>query len=264
MGKWFFNSVAALFAVLTLVMVGIVVAIAADAMDPPLFAPEKVVILPTRAVFSSPTPGPSWTPSNTPLPTGTFTPTPPFTPLPTFTPTITNTPGPTGTFTLTPTRTPAPPTFTPTRTPTPTASSTPTITPLPTGPTPTPQNTLSAYPFIVQPSSLILREYSPEPDGCTWQGVGGQVTTARGEPVKGIQVRVVGDSGGAWSARSGTNQTYGAAGWEIKVSSETNNGRYEVSLWANGVQVSPSVVIVFPNACQQNLATVNFIQTRPY
>jgi hypothetical protein len=255
MGKRLYNSVTALFAVLTLVMVGIVVAIAADAMDPPLFAPEKVVVLPTRAAFSSPTPGPSWTPSYTPLPTGTFTP---------FTPTITNTPGPTGTFTLTPTRTPAPPTNTPTRTPTPTASFTPTITPLPTGPTPTPQNTLSAYPFIVQPSSLILREYSPESDGCQWQGVGGQVTTARGEPVKGIQVRIVDDSSGEWRARSGTNQTYGVAGWEIKVSSETNNLRYEVSLWANDVQVSPSVLIVFPNACQQNLATVNFIQTRPY
>jgi hypothetical protein len=103
-----------------------------------------------------------------------------------------------------------------------------------------------------------------EPGGCQWQGVGGQVTTARGEPVRGIQVRIVDDTGREWRVRSGTNQTYGVAGWEIKLSSETNNGRYTVSLWANDEQVSPSVVIVFPNACQQNLATVNFIQTRPY
>jgi hypothetical protein len=116
----------------------------------------------------------------------------------------------------------------------------------------------------VQPSSLILREYSTEPGGCQWQGAGGQVTTARGEPVRGIQVRIVDNNGREWRARSGTNQTYGVAGWEIKLSSETNNGRYVVSLWANDEQVSPSVVIVFPNACQQNLATVNFIQTRPY
>jgi hypothetical protein len=262
MGKLFFNSVTALFVVLTLVVVAMIVAIAADVMDPPIFAPEKVVALPTVAAFGSPTPGPSWTPSNTPLPTATGTLTPPFTPTPTFTPTITNTPGPTGTFTVTPSRTPAPPTYTPTRTPTPTASLTPTVTP--TGPTPTPQNTLSAYPFIVQPSSLIMREYSPEPGSCQWQGVGGQVTTARGEPIKDIQVRIVDDNGGEWRARGGTNQTYGAAGWEIKLSSETNNGRYALSLWANDVQVSPVVVIVFPNACQQNLATVNFIQTRPY
>jgi hypothetical protein len=37
-----------------------------------------------------------------------------------------------------------------------------------------------------------------------------------------------------------------------------------VSLWAKGVQVSPVVDIVFPNSCQQNLATVNFIQTRSF
>ncbi len=264
MGKLFYNSVTVLVLVFTLVIVGIVVAIAADVMEPPIFAPVKVVVLPTLAAFGSPTPGPSWTPSNTPPPTATFTPTPPFTPTPTFTPTITNTPGPTGTFTSTPTKTPAPPTNTPTKTPTPTASPTPTLTPLPTGPTPTPQNTLSAYPFIVQPSSLILREYSTDPAGCKWQGAGGQVTTARGEPVKGVQVRIVDENGGEWAARTGTNQNYGAAGWEIRLSSETNNGRYEVSVWANDVQVSPSVVIVFPNACQQNLATVNFIQTRPY
>jgi hypothetical protein len=245
MGKLLFNSVTALFGVLTLLMVAMIVAIAVDAMDPPILAPEKTVALPTLAAFGSPTPGPSWTPSATPLPTVTFTPSPPFSPTPTFTPTVTNTPGPTGTFTVTPSRTPAPPTSTPTRTPTPTVSLTPTLTPLPTGPTPTPQNTLSAYPFIVQPSSLILREYSPE-------------------PVKNIQVRIVDDNGNVWRARSGTNQTYGAAGWEIKLSSETNNERYELALWDNDVQVSPSVVIVFPNACQQNLATVNFIQTRPY
>jgi hypothetical protein len=262
-GKYFFNCVTWIFLGLTVVMLGIIVAIASDAMEPPLLAPEKTEILPTLAAYAI-TPDPSWTPSNTPPPTDTPTPTPTASATLTFTPTITNTPGPTGTATLTPTKTPVPPTNTPTRTPTPTASPTPTLTPLPTGPTPTPENTLSPYPFIVQPSSLIMRENSTAPAGCNWQGVGGQVTTARGEPVMGIQVRVTGEDIGQRTTLTGTNQTYGAAGWEIVLGDHTNTGRYEVSLWSGGVQVSPVVVIVFPDACQQNLATVNFIQTRPF
>jgi hypothetical protein len=116
---------------------------------------------------------------------------------------------------------------------------------------------------MVQPSSLILRENFANQAGCNWQGIAGQVTTDRGEPVNGIQVRVTGDDVGQLTTLSGTNQVYGATGWQIVLGSMTNNGRYEVSLWSGDVQVSPTVQIVFPNSCQQNLATVNFIQTRP-
>jgi len=117
---------------------------------------------------------------------------------------------------------------------------------------------------MVQPSSLILRENFANAAACDWQGIAGQVTTDRGEAVKGIQVRVTGEAIGERTALSGTNQDYGEAGWEIVLGSTTNTGRYQVALWADGVQVSPTVEIVFPDSCQQNLATVNFIQTRPY
>ena len=116
---------------------------------------------------------------------------------------------------------------------------------------------------MVQPSSLILRENFANSAGCAWQGIAGQVTTDRGEAVTGVQVRVTGADIGERTTVSGTNQVYGPAGWEVVLSNTTNNGRYQVALWANGVQVSPTVEIVFPNSCQQNLATVNFIQTRP-
>ena len=99
--------------------------------------------------------------------------------------------------------------------------------------------------------------------GCNWQGVAGQITTAQGEPIRGIEVRVRGDDIGEISVLSGTNTLYGQAGWEIKVADTLNNNRYQIELWTNGVQVSPVVEMVFPNSCQQNLITINFIQTRP-
>jgi hypothetical protein len=268
--KFFFNCVTWVFLGLTVLLLIAFYAIITDRMESPLLAPPKTEILPTEAMFGTPTPKPSWTPSETPLPTRSFTPT--FTPTltltptdtPTLTPTVTDTPGPTSSFTPSPTKTLVPPTATPTKTPTPTASLTPTVTPSPTGPTATPVKTLSPYPFMVQPSSLMLRENYANSAGCKWQGIAGQVTTDRGEPVTGVEVRVTGEDIGELSTLSGTNEIYGPAGWEIVLGDKTNSKRYQVALWSGDVQISPTVEIVFPNSCQQNLATVNFIQTRAY
>jgi hypothetical protein len=46
--------------------------------------------------------------------------------------------------------------------------------------------------------------------------------------------------------------------------SQPAQGRYTVELWANNTRVSPTVELVFPGICQQNLAQINFIMTRPY
>jgi len=269
----FFNCVTFAFMLLTIGAGVMALAIAGGAMEAPLFAPETTdVPPPTVAMLSSPTPGPSWTPSITPVPTNTATPTDTRTPTSTATPTatltgtatltpsITTTSSITPTFTLSPTNTLPPPTFTPTKTPTPTPSHTPTPTATPTGPTATPT---SQYAFIMQPSSLILRENFANAAGCAWQGIAGQITTDRGEAVSGVQVRVVDDAGGALTTLSGTNTLYGPAGWEIVLGNQPIVAHYQVSLWADGLQVSPAVDIVFPGTCQQNLATVNFIQTRP-
>jgi hypothetical protein len=265
-----FNCLTFVFLALTVGAIYVVYSIATDALKPPLLAPKATEVIPTVALLEAPTLGPSWTPSITPIPTETFTPTQTltFTPSATNTATatasITTTPPPSATFTPSPTNTLPPPTFTPTKTLTPTPSDTPTFTPSPTGPSPTPTETLSAHPFIVQPGSLILRQNFSNPAGCNWEGIAGQVTTDRGVAVVGVQVRVTGTGISELSTLSGTNTFYGPSGWEIKVADAVNNGHYQVSLWASGVQVSPVVDIIFPNSCQQNLATVNFIQTRPF
>lgn len=262
----FLNVMTMVILVLTFIWCLVFFAIVGDVMRAPIF-PPMTKLPATVATFDSPTPRPTITPSHTP----TFTPshTPTFTPTHTDTATATTTGTPTTTFTpsmtftasATPTNTLVPPTNTPTKTPTPTASATFTPTITPTGPPPTPT---SQFAFMVQPSSIILRENFANEAGCNWQGIGGQITTPQNEPLLGVEVRVSGPLIGTVGVLSGTNSFYGPAGWEVVVGDAPNNFPYQVSLWANGVQVSPIVEITFPNSCQANLATVNFIRTRPY
>lgn len=256
----FFNFVTLLFFLATILVVAVVIGIAGDAMEPPILAPEADAVLPTQVAIASPTPKPTWTPSLTPTatptgtPTATLTPTPTATGTATATPTVTPTPTITPTFTLSPTNTLIPPTATPTAT----ATATPTVTPI--GPTATPT---SQFAFMVQPDSLILRSNFANAAGCEWQGIAGQVTTTSGDPVIGVQVRVSGTTIEQRATLSGTNTFYGPSGWEVVLGNQPQMDRYTVELWANGTRVSPVVEIVFPGSCQQNLATVNFIQTRP-
>ena len=272
----FFNLVSLVFLIATIAMIVFVFSVAGGAMQSPVLKPSPTAIPPTIAAYDPPTPKPTWTPTitltptDTPTATLTWTPTPPatetFTPTPTHTlpPTITETPTITPTFTVSPTDTLPPPTFTPTKTLTPTPSDTPTFTPSPTGPTATPTATLSEFPFMVQLASPILRDNYGNASGCGWQGMAGQVTTDRGESVPGVQVRVRSDLTGELTTLSGTNTFYGPSGWELKVANQPTIGTYYVELWAAGQRISPTVTITFPGTCQQNQATINFIQTRPY
>lgn len=266
----FFNCMTFVFMALIVVAAFIFYAIATDAMKPPILAPKATEVVPTLAPQITPTPWPSWTPSLTPLPTNTFTPTATLTetPLPptatntaTGTSTITYTPTHTETFTPSPTNTLPPPTATSTKTLTPTPSETPSPTLTPTGPTLTPT---SEFPFMIQPGSGLPRQNFGNPAGCNWQGIAGLVTTDQGEAIAGVEVRVRGDNMAELSTLSGTNLAYGPSGWEVQVATTPNNGRYFVDLWVAGKQVSPTVQIVFPGSCQQNLAMVTFIRTRPF
>ncbi|MBN1966270.1 MAG: hypothetical protein JW910_16600, partial [Anaerolineae bacterium] len=216
-----FNLIAVIFVVLTGVALLVVIGVAADAIDPPFFAPEPTIVLPTLAsdiVALTPSPYlPSWTPSpgpsDTPTPTITYTPS--FTPTPR--PSQTNTPGPTPTRTPWPTETPThTPTFTPTMT----------FTPSPTGLPPTATNTLTPFAFIIQPGTPNLRANFANQAGCNWQGVAGQAVTQTGDAVIGVQVRVWGDSIGELFTITGTNSFYGPSGWEMPLDSKPNNLTY--------------------------------------
>ncbi len=271
--RFFYNCFTLIFAGLTIAAVVLVLGIAANSIEPPFLKPEATLALPTlQADVLALTPSPylpSWTPSATLTPSSTFTPTitltftPTATNTQTATPTITQTPSRTPTFTPSPTNTPVPPTATATATLTFTPSPTFTFTPSPTGPSPTPTNTLSAYPFVIQQGTPILRDNFANAAGCNWQGAAGQVVNERGEPVIGIVVRVTEVGVRELSTITGTNTFYGPSGWEVPVANAPNTSRYRIELLSGGVQVSPTVEIVFPGSCQQNLALINYIQTRP-
>lgn len=150
-------------------------------------------------------------------------------------------------------------------TPTFTPSFTPSATPTPAGPTPTLTATPSPFPFVAQPGTPRLRDNFANTSGCNWQGVAGQVISDLNEPLLGLQIRVSSDATGERTAVSGTNTLYGDAGWEIVLGSEPTTDRFRVSLWSpEGEQLSPIIEIGYGGTCLQNLALVNFVQTRPF
>lgn len=264
-----YNIISLIFFVLTIAAIVLVVA---RMMEPPP-PPPAVAAIPTQLVL--PTLTPTETPSNTPTPTRT----------PTLTPTITPSITPTETHTLIPTLTQSPtfthtPTFTPSPTftimPTLTITNTLVITPtdMPTEVTPSPtfnsftpqplEPTLSPFPFTLKDGQAILTINFANSAGCAWQGIGGQVTDMNDQPIGQIRVHVFGPGVDTYTA-SGTNTLYGPSGWEVPLSNAVNTDTYYVELQsAQGTPISETVQVTFPGACGQNLALVNFRQTRPF
>lgn len=265
------NALTLLFAALTAAVAVGTLAIAGDAMEPPFLKPATeppptaaalptalpasptlaVMLLPTQGAASIPVP--TGTPTITPLPSPTPSPDSASLPVPSAIPaTATRTPLPTlgrGLPTLTPTATL-------TWTPSPTSS------PPPLGPSPTPTPVL---PFILQPGTPLLRPNFANTEGCSWQGIAGLVVDELGNPVKGVQVLVTGETIGDQTRTSGSRTSYGESGWEVVVGNTIDNGRFLVMLAAqDGTPLSPVVEIIFPAACEQNLALVNFVQIRPF
>ncbi len=215
---------------------------------------QAALALPTAIVL------PTLTPTNTPLPTSTPTQTatptvtlPPTETLPptiapTASSTITDTPGPTSTPSNTPTE---PPTFTPVFTET------------PSGPTATFTPTISPFPFVLRQNEIVFTQNFANSAGCAWQGIGGQVFDLSLNPLAGYVVHVFGGDIDRF-VRSGDNTNYGAAGWEQQLANAINSNTYYVELQSpQGTVVSERVQVSFPSDCAQNLALVNFIQTRP-
>lgn len=259
----FYNSIAALFMVLTLVCILLIAVIATGILPVPFLASGQAAIpqvanLPT-ATLTYTLPPPTWTQTPTKTSTPSSTPTQTVTVTPSLT--ITPTPGPTDTPSITPVPSA-------TSTGTATATFTPSITP--TGPTPTFTFTPSPFPFGIRggSSGVVFTANFANTAGCAWQGVAGQVFGIGGQGLTGYNIRVtgpgVGDGGSI--VASGSNTLYGSpSGWEVFVSGQTNNNTYFVELLtSSGTVVSPAVQVTFPNNCAQNLALVNFEQTRPF
>ncbi|GAB4571337.1 MAG: hypothetical protein Kow0077_07770 [Anaerolineae bacterium] len=256
-----YNLISVLFLMLTGICIVLTLVFAAGILPVPFLSPAARAAVPQVAVLPSPTN------TFTPLPpTWTYTPTKTATPSSTPTETVTVTPSLTITPTPGPTDTPS---ITPIPSETPTGTATATFTPsiTPTGPTPTFTFTPSPFPFGLRGSVVFTANFA-NTAGCAWQGIGGQVFGLGGQGLTGYNIRVTGPGlgDGGVIVAVGSNTLYGApSGWEVFVSGQTNNNTYFVELLtANGTVVSPAVQVTFPNNCAQNLALVNFQQTRPF
>lgn len=255
-----YNFIAILFLLLSILACILVVFLFVQPQTAPA---GDISVLPTGVVL--PTLTPSSTPTNTPLPT--FTPTatqtlvPSITPSPTFTqvpptntlpPTATQPIPPSATITVTPG-----PSSTPTQAPTATNTAPPTALPSPTGPTPSP------FPFALRDSQVTFTTNFANTAGCNWQGIGGQVFDANGNPLTNIRVHVFGQSFDQFTT-SGSNSLYGVGGYEISVGTASTPATFIVELLSEqGTVISPQVTVAFPGDCTRNLALVNFIQSRP-
>lgn len=271
----FYNVISLIFLILSLLWGGFVIL---RMVAPPPERPQEVIVLPTGIVLPTVT--------ITPTPTETFTPTLTSTPSPTFTPTETHTPTPepsateppTSTFTLTPV-----PSNTLIPSTTPSATLEPSVTPsatstllstLPPSDTPPPEPTiaitqqnlgptLSPFPFSLREQPTVTRNFA-NAAGCLWQGFGGQVFDMNEQPLSGVRIHVYGQGIDAYST-SGSNTLYGLSGWEIPVSAQVNLNTFVVELQSQqGTVISDQITIQFTANCDQNLALINFKQSRPY
>jgi hypothetical protein len=182
-----------------------------------------------------------------------FTPVTPTLPVtPTIPPTNTTAPG-TPTNTLFPSITPSQPAAAPG-----TATGLPaSLTPIAIGDTPSP------FPFSLREPVSLTSNFANSA-GCLWQGVGGQVFDVNNQPLTGVRVHVFGPGIDTYAV-SGSNTLYGQSGYEVSVANTTSLTAYIVELQSpTGTVISDQVQINFTATCQQNLALVNFKQTRPF
>ena len=124
--------------------------------------------------------------------------------------------------------------------------------------------TLSPFPFTLKDGQAIVTSNFANSAGCAWEGIGGQVTDINDQPIGQIRVHVFGSGIDTYTA-SGTNTLYGPSGWEVPLSNAVSTNTYYVELQsAQGTPISETVQVTFPGVCRQNLALVNFRQTRPF
>jgi hypothetical protein len=209
--------------------------------------------------------------SNPYLPLNPF---PPNTPVPPLVlPTATWTPiglAPTWTPTVTPIPSEAPtlrPTFTPIFTDTPVVLfPTSTDTPLPTETlTPSPEPT--GVPFTVNVKYVDSSVIHPE-SSCNFFGVGGSVVDLKGNPYKGLVVKLEGSAGGKFYNQltvSGTAQAYGQSGFEFALGSkpvDSTGGMTVQLLDQAGQPLSTKTPFDTYADCSKNLPIVRFEQVK--
>jgi len=227
-------------------------------------------VTPTDAPTATPTEPPTATPSETFLPGTPTVEGPAFNPgilPPSFTPvtptTPTTTPLPATPIDVTPVQLPTNTLF-PSITPSGTVAPAIPNTALPPSPTRIESgSTTSPFPFTLREPITLTSNFA-NGAGCLWQGIGGQVFDTSNDPLTGVSVHVFGPGVDTFVV-AGSNTLYGLSGFEVRVGNTTSLATFIVELQTSaGTVISDQVQVSFPATCQQNLALVNFRQTRPF
>ena len=141
-----------------------------------------------------------------------------------------------------------------------------------TPPQPTAENTrdpADGMPFVMQDGNpqYIPNIYHPD-DGCSWLGVGGQVTGLNGGPVLYLSIKLGGSLNGEsvdMITISGTAPQYGQAGYEFKLSDQPVDSAqhlYVQLLDQADLPLSEKYYFDTFNDCEKNLILINFKQER--
>jgi hypothetical protein len=199
---------------------------------------------PPTAIQPLQLPTATWTPQQLPA---TRTPTVTIEPSVTWTPQPSVTPGVVNTVAALPTETSR---FTATSTPRPSA------TPRPTG---------APFSASVVPidSTIVHPEF-----GCNWWGVGGQASDLKGNPVRGLVIKLAGVLNNQQISMltvTGTAPVYGQGGYEFKLGDVPQNTRramYVQLLDQAGLPLSEQVYFDTTADCAKNLILIRFKQER--
>jgi hypothetical protein len=137
---------------------------------------------------------------------------------------------------------------------------------------PRPQASKSSPSSTASPSLFPFRLHgvmprliaNPDPtSGCAFEGIAGQVLDRDNKAVFGLVVNVSSDTGFNQSVITGSNTTFGEAGWLVEVDRRPNRIKYTIELRnPKGVALSQKIQIAFPNSCASNLAMVEFYEDR--
>lgn len=140
------------------------------------------------------------------------------------------------------------PVFVPTEPP-PVVDGEPTLTP----------DTADLQPFAIAPDGVLFVSNQNGRE-CNWASIAGTVTNVEGDPLPGFGIRVSGDQVSA-TVYSGTNQTYGAGGYELNLGGAPMFANFRVQLvTTGGAPLSEELIVTTRDDCNENVAIVNFVQ----
>lgn len=155
--------------------------------------------------------------------------------------------------------------YQPTNTP---SSGNPTATPSPTLDAPPPTLTFAVDVFPFSLAGDVIYTPNANDEGCDWSSIAGVVTDVGGVPLNNFGIQITNTE--AVSAEpervfSGAALAFGDGGFELFLGATPTQNRYDVQLFSPaGVAVSDVYSIITSTECEQNVAIINFQQTRPF